>query len=252
MQDGIKKWSNLFKGVQIECRENFNLSPRGFDSKDLVLLNIQQSQKTNVLTELHKINKSFSSSVICASLGTYLPYKVMCCSPAIQAKLGVLHFPCSPPQVTACSRRCCGDSASRLASSRSQSEFLFKWCQPGRAQVLSSGPPTPEEQPAPWVLLVLCPSKALSGRSCWWSVAPALKGNVTSAQNSLTKQVQLFSHSLVVHSLRPHVLSPTRLLCPWDFLARILEWVAIPFSRGSSRPREQNCISCIGRWALCH
>ena len=113
-------------------------------------------------------------------------------------------------------------------------------------------PPTPEEQPAPWVLLVLCPSKALSGRSCWWSVAPALKGNVTSTQNSLTKQVQLFSHSLVVHSLRPHVLSPTRLLCPWDFLARILEWVAIPFSRGSSRPREQNCISCIGRWALCH
>ena len=30
--------------------------------------------------------------------------------------------------------------------------------------------------------------------------------------------------------------------------ARILEWVAIPFSRGSSQPREQNCISCIGRW----
>ena len=27
---------------------------------------------------------------------------------------------------------------------------------------------------------------------------------------------------------------PSRLLCPWDFLqARILEWVVIPFSRGS-------------------
>ena len=27
--------------------------------------------------------------------------------------------------------------------------------------------------------------------------------------------------------------------------ARILEWVAIPFSRGSSRPRNWTCISCI-------
>ena len=27
--------------------------------------------------------------------------------------------------------------------------------------------------------------------------------------------------------------------------ARILEWVAIPFSRGSSWPRDQTCLSCI-------
>ena len=35
--------------------------------------------------------------------------------------------------------------------------------------------------------------------------------------------------------------------------ARILEWVAMPFSRGSSRPRGWTCISyvsCIGRWVL--
>ena len=74
--------------MQIESsREHLNSSPSGFDSKALVLLNIQQSQKTNVLTELHEINKYFSSSVICASLGTYLSYKVMCCSAATQAKL---------------------------------------------------------------------------------------------------------------------------------------------------------------------
>ena len=30
-----------------------------------------------------------------------------------------------------------------------------------------------------------------------------------------------------------------------SFPARILEWVAMPFSRGSSRPRYQTCISCI-------
>ena len=35
----------------------------------------------------------------------------------------------------------------------------------------------------------------------------------------------------------------------------MLEWVAISFSRGSSRPRDWtcvSCISCIGRWILYH
>ena len=32
--------------------------------------------------------------------------------------------------------------------------------------------------------------------------------------------------------------------------ARILERVAISFSRGSSRPRDRGCISCIDRWIL--
>jgi len=36
--------------------------------------------------------------------------------------------------------------------------------------------------------------------------------------------------------------------------ARILEWVAFPFSRGSSQPRDQTQVSCIAggfftRWA---
>ena len=34
--------------------------------------------------------------------------------------------------------------------------------------------------------------------------------------------------------------------------AKILEWVAISFSKGSSRPRDQICVSCIGRWILYH
>ena len=37
--------------------------------------------------------------------------------------------------------------------------------------------------------------------------------------------------------------------------ARILEWVAISFSRGSSQLRDQTSvsyISCIGRWILYH
>ena len=34
--------------------------------------------------------------------------------------------------------------------------------------------------------------------------------------------------------------------------ARILEWVAIYFSRGSSQPRDQTHVSCIGRRVLYH
>ena len=37
--------------------------------------------------------------------------------------------------------------------------------------------------------------------------------------------------------------------------ARILEWVAMPSSRGSSPPRDRTCISYIsyiGRWILYH
>ena len=30
------------------------------------------------------------------------------------------------------------------------------------------------------------------------------------------------------------------------------EWVAMPSSRGSSQPRDQICVSCIGRWVLYH
>ena len=34
--------------------------------------------------------------------------------------------------------------------------------------------------------------------------------------------------------------------------ARTLEWVAISFSRGSSHPRDQTHISCIGRQIFCY
>ena len=34
--------------------------------------------------------------------------------------------------------------------------------------------------------------------------------------------------------------------------AKILEWVAIPFSRGPSQPKDQTLISCLGRQILYH
>ena len=36
------------------------------------------------------------------------------------------------------------------------------------------------------------------------------------------------------------------------FQARILEWVAISSSRGSSRPRDWTCVFCAGKWILYH
>ena len=39
----------------------------------------------------------------------------------------------------------------------------------------------------------------------------------------------------------------------WILQARVLEWVAMPSSRGSSQPSDQtqvSHVSCIGRWVL--
>ena len=61
--------------------------------------------------------------------------------------------------------------------------------------------------------------------------------------------------SAVSNSLQPCGLYPTRLLCPWGVPARILEWVTMSYSRGSSRLRVWICVSClfcIARWILYH
>ena len=36
-----------------------------------------------------------------------------------------------------------------------------------------------------------------------------------------------------------------KLLCLWHSPGKILEWVAMPSSRGSSQPRDQTQVSCI-------
>ena len=47
------------------------------------------------------------------------------------------------------------------------------------------------------------------------------------------------------NSLPSDGLQFTRLLCPGIFQARILEWVAVPSSRGSSQPPDQTYVSCF-------
>ena len=71
--------------------------------------------------------------------------------------------------------------------------------------------------------------------------------------------VCVFSHVRLFVTLSPAPptlhpgLQPARLLSGRGILqARILEWVAIPYSRGSSPPRDQTRVSCTDRQVLHH
>jgi len=55
----------------------------------------------------------------------------------------------------------------------------------------------------------------------------------------------VLSHSVVSDSLWPHAWNVARQapLSMWILQARILEWVAMPSSRGSSQPRDRTQVS---------
>ena len=68
---------------------------------------------------------------------------------------------------------------------------------------------------------------------------------LTDVQNGRTYS-ESESHAVVSNSLQPHGL-----YSPWNSpgqnsgVARIAEWVAFPFSRGSSQPRDRTQVSLI-------
>ena len=87
-----------------------------------------------------------------------------------------------------------------------------------------------------------------------------IKLKLTPIWSKINCIVVIVVHLQVVSDcLWPSGLQLARLLCPWNFHARILEWVAISYSRGSSPPRDWThitCICCIGgqnlyHWATC-
>ena len=97
----------------------------------------------------------------------------------------------------------------------------------------------------PWTAAYQAPPSMGFSRQEYWSAVPL---------SSLSE-----SESEVTHSCptlcNPMDCSPLGSSVHEIFQARVLEWVAIPFSRGSSRPRDWTCISCvscIGRWILYH
>ena len=73
---------------------------------------------------------------------------------------------------------------------------------------------------------------------------------------SPNSEPQLFdvcdSCSVMSDSCNPMNCSPPGSSVHGILQARLLEWGAIPFYRGSSRPRDQTRVSCIGRRILYH
>ena len=64
---------------------------------------------------------------------------------------------------------------------------------------------------------------------------------------SWSSDIESSSHSVMSSSLRPHVLYTVHGILQ----ARILKWVAVPFFRRSSQPRDQTQVSCIaGRFFI--
>ena len=65
------------------------------------------------------------------------------------------------------------------------------------------------------------------------------------AELFISKHSESVSHLVVSNSLQPHGLLSARLLCPWDSPGKNTGWVAISFSRGSSRswiePTSPHC-----------
>ena len=62
-------------------------------------------------------------------------------------------------------------------------------------------------------------------------------------------------HVYVWVCAQSHPTLHPRLLCPWNFPGKNIEWISISFSRGSSQPRDQthiSWVSCIGRGILGH
>ena len=96
--------------------------------------------------------------------------------------------------------------------------------------------------------------KCLSNKAI--SETSALKEKTISAFSGVTGSPEIYPRLVV------QLLSRVQLFCdPMDCSppsfsvhgisqARILEWVAISFSRASSWCRDQTCISWIGRWIL--
>ena len=73
--------------------------------------------------------------------------------------------------------------------------------------------------------------------------------------SNFSTHVDMLSCSVMSNSAVPMYWSLPGSSVHEIFQTRVLEWVAISYSKGSSWPRDQICIfwiSCIGRWIFCY
>ena len=110
----------------------------------------------------------------------------------------------------------------------------------------------------------VCHCSRCCGYRSWQSSCPLLEFIPIEGEGRKQTDKYIIQCRGVIVAAVIQLLSCVRLFCdPTDyspqssfvhgvFQARILEWIAISFSRGSSQTRDQTCISCIGRWILYH
>ena len=68
----------------------------------------------------------------------------------------------------------------------------------------------------------------------------------------LAPAYHLHACSVMSDSLQPYGLQPARLLCPWDSPGKNTGVGCHFLLQGIFLTQEQNRVSCIGRWILCH
>ena len=86
----------------------------------------------------------------------------------------------------------------------------------------------------------------------WWppSLDPWRDGLTETATTYKEDCCCFFSHEVMSDSCGTMDCSPPGSSVHGIFQARILEWVAISFSRGSSQPRDHTWVSSFGRWGF--
>ena len=101
-------------------------------------------------------------------------------------------------------------------------------------------------QPTP----VFLPGES-QGQRTWWAAVYGVAQSQTQLKSlSSSSRVLSVSRAVVFNSLPPMDCSSPGSSVHGILQARILEWVVIPFSRGSSRPRDQDQVSCTaGRFS---
>ena len=90
--------------------------------------------------------------------------------------------------------------------------------------------------------VLLLGEKGGRGKTASFSVQHSIQGR---ALWCIVGFVCVLSHSVVSDSLWPHGLYPRGSSGHGTFQARILQWVAISYSRGSSQLKDWTCISCV-------
>ena len=121
---------------------------------------------------------------------------------------------------------------------------LYYICLPSEYQTFKF-----DEMAAILPLILLCPP-CPADYFDWWPCSPEPRLSVSFLNLALNVNV-CAQQCLTLRN--PMDCSPPGSSVHGISQARILDWVAISFSRGSSWPRDRTCISyvsCIGRWIL--